>query len=425
MKTMNLSKIIELVNSGSYAKAEIELKSLVENQPNNFLINKIYGVTLLGQKKYLLSIRSFENCYLLKNDDYDVVVNLSYLFAKTQDYKKSLLFSNRSINLNNDRPEAYQNMAECYLNLKNFDEAKKNILIAIEKRGGLDSEKIYKFHDTLILYGDIILAKEGKEKFCEFAFKILDRGYHVDQILISLIRIDINYMKKEYLDKMNNILENINSVKQLSLRSITESNIYFILAEYYQKNDANKSERYYLKANEIIASLQRGFIFDRQKRISKIIDKFKNIKNFEPNDYISSDKGNGIIFIVGMPRSGTTLVESIISTADNCVTGGEKLFFSLELNQLLHEGKNSEIDLKLIQELGDKYLNSIEIHRDGKKFFVDKLPENFLYYGYIKMALPSAKFIHIQRDPWDNAISLFKQNYAFNLFYASSFLVLQ
>ena len=65
---------------------------------------------------------------------------------------------------------------------------------------------------------------------------------------------------------MNNILENINSVKQLSLRSITESNIYFILAEYYQKNDANKSERYYLKANEIIASLQRVlYLIDKKE----------------------------------------------------------------------------------------------------------------------------------------------------------------
>ena len=54
---------------------------------------------LLIGRKISLIYRSFENCYLLKNDDYDIVVNLSYLFAKTQDYKKSLLFSNRSINL--------------------------------------------------------------------------------------------------------------------------------------------------------------------------------------------------------------------------------------------------------------------------------------------------------------------------------------
>ena len=200
MKTVNLSKIIELINSRSYAKAEIELKDQVENQPNNFLVNKMYGVTLLAQKKYLMSIKSFKKCYNLKNNDYDVNVNLSYLFSKTQDYKKSLIYSQEAIKLNEDRPEAYQNIAECLLNLKNFNEAEKNISIAIDKRGGLESEEILKYHDTLSLYGDIILAKKEEKKFCEFAFKILDKGNHIAQILISLIRIDINNMKKIYLD---------------------------------------------------------------------------------------------------------------------------------------------------------------------------------------------------------------------------------
>ena len=137
MKSVNLSKIIELINSRNYAKAEIALKEQVENQPNNFLINKMYGVTLLAQKKYLMSIESFENCYNLKNDDYDVNVNLSYLFTKTQDYRRSLVYSQEAIKVNKSRPEAYQNIAECFLNLKNFNEAEKNISIAIDKRGGL------------------------------------------------------------------------------------------------------------------------------------------------------------------------------------------------------------------------------------------------------------------------------------------------
>ena len=99
-------------------KIAFELKDQVENQPNNFLINKMYGVTLLAQKKYLMSIKSFKKCYNLKNNDYDVNVNLSYLFSKTQDYKKSLIYSQEAIKLNEDRPEAYQNIAECLLNLK-------------------------------------------------------------------------------------------------------------------------------------------------------------------------------------------------------------------------------------------------------------------------------------------------------------------
>ena len=133
-------------------------------------------------------------------------------------------------------------------------------------------------------------------------------------------------MKEIYLNKMNNILKDINSIKSLSLKATTESNIYFILAEYFQKKDTEKSEEYYLKANKIIASLQRGSLFERQKKVAAVIDYFKEIKKTEMKDTNSINKGKGLIFIMGMPRSGTTLVESIIASANNCVAGGEKLF---------------------------------------------------------------------------------------------------
>ncbi len=421
MKTVNLSKIIQLINSGNFSKAEIEIRGLVENQPNNFSLNKMYGITLLGQNQYLPAIDAFLNCYNLKNDDYDVNVNLSYLFIKIQDYKKSLKYSELSIEVDNNRPEAYQNIAECYLNLKRFNDAEKNILIAIEKRGGLDSKEMLKFKDTLNLYGDIILAKKEEEKFCNLANKILDKGVHDNRMLISLIRIDINKVKKSYLDNMNNILNNINSVKPLLLKTITESNIYFVLAEYLQKKDKKISEKYYLKANELIATIQRGTLFHRQKRISKIINHFEACRISNSNSSISLNKGKGLIFIIGMPRSGTTLVESIISTADNCVAGGEKLFFSLKCNQFLSGKHKSDYNTSFLEELGDEYLSTIDIQKNGKGFFTDKLPENYLYVKFIKDALPAAKFIIINRDPWDNAISLFKQNYASNLPYTSSF----
>ena len=421
MKTVNLSKIIQLVNSGSYAKAEFELKSLINGQPNNFILNKIYGVSLMAQQKYLKAIGAFEICHNLNNLDYDINVNLSYLFSKTQDYKKSLMFSKSSINIDENRPEAYQNMAECYLNLKEFNKAEKYILSAIDKRGGLDSNDILKFQDTLCLYGDILLAKKEKKKFCDYVFKILDKGNHFDQLLISLIRINNDNMKKKYLDKMYDILKNINNIKSLKSKSLTESNIYFILAEYFQKIDNHESEKYYLKANNIIESLQRKSLYERQKRVSIVINDLKDYETQDSGSKILSEKGDGLIFIIGMPRSGTTLVESIISTANHCAAGGEKLFFSLECNHQLAGENKLNLDSAFLNSLGDKYLETIAIQRDGKKFFVDKMPENFLYLGYIKKIFPAAKFVHVYRDPWDNAISLFKQNYANNISFASSF----
>ena len=79
------------------------------------------------------------------------------------------------------------------------------------------------------------------------------------------------------------------------------------------------------------------------------------------------------------------------------------------------------MDKDFFIDLGDRYLENIKLHRKEKNFFIDKLPENFFFYKFIKLSLPGAKFINCYRDPWDNAISLFKQNYSITVFFASSF----
>ena len=79
---------------------------------------------------------------------------------------------------------------------------------------------------------------------------------------------------------------------------------------------------------------------------------------------------------------------------------------------------------QFIEELGDRYLDTIELHRGGALNFIDKMPANFLFYKFIKLALPGSKFIHTYRNPWDNAISLFKANYQDTIIYASSFFAI-
>lgn len=414
-----LSKIIDLINNGGYQKAELILQPLIEKDPNNFALNKALGICLMSQYKYIRAIEAFKKCATTSNNDYDVLVNLSFLYAKIQDYKNSLKLSNDAISVNDQRPEAYNNIAECYFYLNKFSKAEENILIAIEKRGGLSSIQILSFIDTLVLYADILLALNKQEKFLEFAYGILDEGNHIDELIIRILRLDIKYIKDKHIDNLQKILSNINKIKPLVQKNIAEANAYFFLSEFLEKTNKNKSEEYIIKANEIISSMQRESLFKRQNKIKSIINAFKKVNIDEIKKKIDPKKGEGLIFIIGMPRSGTTLLESIISTADNCQAGGEKLFFTLECNSVLN--KDINLDYEYFNDLGNRYLEIIDIQRNGKLFYIDKMPENYSFYKFINLSLPAAKFIHISRDPWDNAISLFKQNYVVNLFYSSSF----
>ncbi|MEP7185329.1 MAG: sulfotransferase [Rhodanobacter sp.] len=126
------------------------------------------------------------------------------------------------------------------------------------------------------------------------------------------------------------------------------------------------------------------------------------------------------IFVIGMPRSGTTLVERIISSHPDVYSAGELLNFGLTLKR--HSGSRTPVmlDLDTIQRsdnldwtsLGEQYVKSTRPATGGRPRFIDKLPHNFLYAGWIARALPNARIICVRRDPMDTCLSNFRQLFA-------------
>ena len=116
------------------------------------------------------------------------------------------------------------------------------------------------------------------------------------------------------------------------------------------------------------------------------------------------------IFILGMPRSGTTLVEQIISSHSQ-VHGAGELSFLGHVAELLSNG-NQVITSDSILQVRKAYLNELGKVSNGSPFVTDKMPQNFLYIGLLLKALPEAKIIHVKRDPAATCWSNFK-NYFF------------
>ncbi len=417
----SLSKIIELVNGKNYAKAEIEIKPLLSNDPDSFDLNKILGIALLAQRKYNGALSCFEKCMNVKDNDFDVLLNISYLFLKVQNLDYAIDFSNKALKIKPDMPGAYQNIGHAYHLMQRFDLAKENIEKSIDLRGGINSQYFYDLPELVNLYAEILLALSEKKKFSTFVKEALRKIYN-SSLLLKLLRNDRSDIDPIYIDKTNNMIQNMKSNPNIAERNSHISSGHFFLAEYFAKTDKKKSEENYILANKYIADMQRESLYDRQKFYFNMIKIFKDFDENNIKKFIDPDKGDGLIFIIGMPRSGTTLTESIVSTATDVIAGGEKTFFPIQLNDTVRSF-NDETDLspEFFEDLGSRYLEYIKSHRNGVKNFIDKLPENHLFYKFIKLSLPKAKFIHCFRDPWDNAISLFKQNYSINVNYASSF----
>ncbi len=125
------------------------------------------------------------------------------------------------------------------------------------------------------------------------------------------------------------------------------------------------------------------------------------------------------IFIVGMPRTGTTLVERILGSHSTVFSAGELNHFSLELIPLVRKlaGPKRPSRLEFVEAsarvdfcaLGEAYIAATRPLRDARPYFIDKLPFNFLYAGLIHLALPRAKIINLQRHPMDTCYAVYKQ----------------
>ncbi len=154
----------------------------------------------------------------------------------------------------------------------------------------------------------------------------------------------------------------------------------------------------------------------------------------------STCHSNEPIFIVGMPRTGTTLVERILSSHSQVESAGELANFSLLVKRQLQTASNWVLDAETIEaapkldfsKLGDDYIESTRHLTGGSAHFIDKMPLNFMYVPLIARALPGAKIICLRRNPMDTCLSNYRQlfstgfsyyNYAYSLAHTAEFYV--
>ena len=132
------------------------------------------------------------------------------------------------------------------------------------------------------------------------------------------------------------------------------------------------------------------------------------------------------IFIVGMPRSGTTLLERILGNHPMVMPAGELADFPRQLRWAADLHGHALLDLPLLQAsarldfdlLGRRYLEQTQWRAQGRRYYVDKLPPNFMLLGFIRRALPHARILHMVRQPLDvcfsNYRALFGDAYAYS-----------
>jgi tetratricopeptide (TPR) repeat protein len=189
--------------------------------------------------------------------------------------------------------------------------------------------------------------------------------------------------------------------------------LHMALAKEYE-DLANYPKAFgHMTRGKSIAGLHRGYSSQLDEMLFSAIEK----AFFTPDVAVSGCPSQEPIFVIGMPRSGTTLVERIISSHPDVHSAGELQNFALAFKRISGSRSANILDADTLdrvplidwQKLGANYLASTRPGTGHTARFIDKLPHNFLYAGAIARALPNARIICLRRDPLDTCVGNFRQ----------------
>jgi hypothetical protein len=198
------------------------------------------------------------------------------------------------------------------------------------------------------------------------------------------------------------------------------ANIHFALAKALEDcEDYARAFEHLRKGNALKRSLIR---YDEAealaifRRTSVVFDSGL-LKRFQG----AGDPSPVPIFVLGMPRSGSTLIEQILAGHPKIQGAGELTDFDAAASEVLGAMEYPEcvpsLDATTLNRIGQRYLERLPATADGKIRVVDKLPGNYINIGLIRLVLPNAKIIHTLRDPADTCLSCYSKLFTFGHHY--------
>lgn len=465
----------KLILSREFLKFHQEISfSYKHNKITSYNFNKLSGFCFLQQKNFAKAI---EHYLLILNDkkiDFDDYLNLAVSYGNNFEIKNAIIYFEKSIQLNPGFEDTYALYSKILINnnknyqayhlLKNRcpiqDSIKlRSILIlsSIELGDYFFSiqqlnKLIKKQKDNYVAYNNLgfcfdcinenLLAKKNYKKsitlkpdypnpYFNLANLLSNEGNFAAAVEVFKNCLNFNELKPaayrlmslihKFKEEDDVLLTSFKLFEQEKENIIYRKNfheLYFALSKAYEDlGNKKKFHKYLALGNKKKRELLNPSLI---KQDIQYINSIKSIFDYTWMKNLNfTRKDAKIIFITGMPRSGTTLVEQIISSHSKVVSGGELVYLPKIVKQGLTQIDNEnflnsfkteiENNLDLISSF---YLEQTSfLHNSKKEFLTDKLPSNFLYIGLIKSIFSNCKIIHCYRNPMDNCFSIYKNHF--------------
>ena len=362
--------------------AEETFKLGLKTKPNSTSILINLGAMYRTQERFDEAKKTLEQALKINKNNFSGLVNYANVLRDLNQDSKAINYYNKALTINNKNETLLINLAGSYQMIGEFEQSKKVL------------------RDLHSQFPKNTVADHMYSSINNYA----DNKTH----------------QKEMIEKLNN--KNIPSNDKMIL--------YFSIAKSFsdQKNP-EMSSKYFTMGNDLKFNSIKDFNFEEE---TKYLTNFKHdFKEFNFDKTITTKKPE-LIFIVGLPRSGTTLTHQIISSHSGVFGAGEATILrNLFIKKLEHQDFIKKmIDLSDNQNVFKEKLKN-EISNMFKQYnnnliILDKAPLNFIWIGFIKILFPTAKIIHCKRNLKDTALSIYKNMYegwAFPWSYHQQYLI--
>ena len=401
-----------------FRDAENFYKYVLKKAPSHFGSVFYLGTLYLQTNKLGLAKRLLKKAVLIKPDFVEAYNNLGATLKGLGEYNEAAKYLHKALQIKPEYVDAYSNLGAVLNILGEYQQAKKylekaikikpkflnsykNLALTFQELGDIKQE-INCFKKLAELEKTPSKAIEYYRKAIKFEPENLSYYYHLNDL-------DKKFLNLEFTKKINKILENTNSTK----KNLAYGN--FLLAEHESRKKNYESEfNYLLKGHQ---NFLESNVYNFKKEINywlNLLPKSNDLFNISNSKKIIKEAPHPIrpIFIVGVPRCGSTLVEKIISSGEKLIPMGEETgIISSHIKRKItnKESLNSEIE-NLQVKLVKKYKERNLINSNNNYTFTDKTLDNFFYIGVIKKVFPEAKVIHCRRSPISSIISILKNN---------------
>lgn len=425
-------------------EAESILLGILQEQPGNVTAYLAIAALYLRMDKASEAIKALMIALGYDNENAEVCYRLGRVFEEQEDYGRAVVWLSKAVELDDTHYDAAKYLAKSLRELEEPEGAEDLYFQLVQElpgdpgvrlelgrlvyaQGRTDEAEQW-LRSAIALrpagaagyvdLGNIFAARGEKERSLDCYRTGLEKDPRQARIYYS-----ISSQKKYTEDDRGEVRE---IERRLALRDFPDEDerfVRFALAKAYEDlRDFESSFEHLAKGLELVRATIKDSRLDYGDHFSA--SRYLTGGTMAQYDGCGHDDETPI-FIVGMPRSGTTLLEQILSSHREVSDAGELTYLRRCLDDMCSDDDEvkfpwqAEMHCERLAHYGERYVQHLRKVGGSTRFVTDKMPQNFFFVGMINLMLPKAKIIHIRRDPMATAYSCLK--HFFSIGHAYSF----